>query len=207
MKSSRHGCYVDARSEQIRFLRSFIMIRRSLLAVGTVGLLALVGCSAPADQATTPSSVVDQAATNATGAAAGAAGAAKDGAMGAADATKDAAGAVKDGAMGAADAAKDAAGAGMAAVMGGAGELMTVVTNTKTAVEAGDFATAKTEFAKFSETWTKVGEGIKTASPDAYSAIETGVGNVTTALNEANPDKTKVMDALTALTTSLGGVK
>jgi hypothetical protein len=187
------------------------MIRRSLLAVGTVGLLALVGCSAPADQATSPSSVVDQAATDATGAMKDAAGAAKDGATGAVDATKDAAGAAagaaKDGAMGATDAAKDAMGAGMAAVTGGAGELMTVVTNTKTAVEAGDFAKAKEEFAKFSETWTKVGEGIKTASPDAYAAIETGVGNVTTALGDANPDKTKVMDALTSLTDSLGTVK
>jgi hypothetical protein len=170
------------------------MIRRNhLLALGTVGLLALVGCSAPADQATTPS-VVDSTQT--------AAGAAKDGAMGAADATKDAAGAAKDGAMGAADATKNA----MTAGMGGPGELMTVVTNTKTAVEAGDFAKASTEFAKFKDSWAKVGEGIKTASPDGYAAIESGVGTVNKALGEAQPDKTKVMDALAALTTSITSV-
>jgi hypothetical protein len=174
------------------------MIRRNhLLALGTVGMLALVGCSAPADQATNPS-VVDSTQQ--------AAGAMKDGATGAADATKDAAagaaGAMKDGAMGAADATKDA----MTAVTGGAGELMTVVTNTKTAVEAGDFVKANEEFAKFKDTWTTAGEGIKTASPDAYAAIESGVGTVTTALGEAQPDKTKVMDALAALTTSITSV-
>jgi hypothetical protein len=177
------------------------MIRRNhLLTLGTVGMLALVGCSAPADQASNPS-VVDSTQQ--------AAGAMKDGAMGAADATKDAAagaaGAMKDGAMGAADATKDAMTAG-AAAMAGPGELMTVVTNTKAAVEAGDFAKASEEFAKFKDSWTKVGEGIKTASPDGYAAIESGVGTVTTALGEAQPDKTKVMDALTALTTSITSV-
>jgi hypothetical protein len=190
-------------------LRIFIMIRRNhLLALGTVGMLALVGCSAPADQATNPS-VVDstqQAAGAMKDGATGAVDATKDAAAGAADATKDAAagaaGAMKDGAMGAADATKDA----MSAVTGGAGELMTVVTNTKTAVEAGDFVKANEEFAKFKDTWTTAGEGIKTASPDAYAAIESGVGTVTTALGEAQPDKTKVMDALAALTTSITSV-
>jgi hypothetical protein len=89
---------------------------------------------------------------------------------------------------------------------GGASELMTVVDNTKTAVEAGDFAKANEEFAKFKDSWSKVGEGIKTASPDGYTAIETNVGNVSTALGDAQPDKTKVMDALTALSTSITSV-
>jgi hypothetical protein len=175
------------------------MISRSLLALGTVGLLSLIGCSGPADQASNPSSVVDKAATDTTTAAGTAAGAAKDGAMGAADAAK-------DGAMGAAGAAKDATASGMAAMTGGAGEMMSVVTNTKTAVEAGDFAKAKEEFAKFEDSWKKVEDGIKTTSPKAYDAIESGVGTVNTALGEANPDKTKVMDALTSLTTSISSV-
>jgi hypothetical protein len=186
------------------------MISRSLLALGTVGLLSLVGCSGPADQASNPSSVVDKAATDATTAAGTAAGAAKDGAVGAAGAMKDgamgAADAAKDGAMGAAGAAKDAAASGMAAVTGGAGEMMSVVTNTKTAVEAGDFAKAKEEFAKFEDSWKKVEDGVKTTSPKAYDAIEGGLGTVTSALGEANPDKTKVMDALTSLTTSITSV-
>jgi hypothetical protein len=181
------------------------MIRRSqLLALGTVGLLSLVGCSSP-DQASKPS-VVDSAQQATTDAANTAAGAAKDAAGAAntaADAAKDAAGAAKDSAMGAA-ATQNAATSGTTAM--GAGELMSVVTNTETAVDAGDFAKAKEEFAKFSDSWSKVGEDIKTASPDGYTAIKTNVDNVNTALSDAQPDKTKVMDALTALSTSITSV-
>ncbi|NJR43690.1 MAG: hypothetical protein HC767_14600 [Akkermansiaceae bacterium] len=83
---------------------------------------------------------------------------------------------------------------------------MSVVTNTKTAVEAGDFAKAKEEFAKFGDSWSKVGEGIKAASADGYTAIETNVGSVNTALGEAQPDSTQVMDALTALGASIESV-
>ncbi|MBW4515897.1 MAG: hypothetical protein KME11_11805 [Timaviella obliquedivisa GSE-PSE-MK23-08B] len=168
------------------------MIRISqLLALGTVGLLSLAGCSNP-DQASNPS-VVDSSQQASTDAAKDAAGAANT----AADAAKDAAGAAND-------TAQNTATSGTVAM--GAGELMSVVTNTETAVEAGDFAKAKEEFAKFGDSWSKVGEGIKTASSDGYTAIETNVGNVNTALGEAQPDKTKVMDALTALSTSIASV-
>ncbi len=164
------------------------MIRHSqLLALGTVALLSLVGCSNP-DQASKPA-VVDssqQASTDAAGAAKDSAAAAKDSAA----AAKDAAGAAKDSAS-------------MAPMTGGAAELMTVVTNTKTAVEAGDFAKAKEEFAKFKDSWSKVGEGVKTASSEGYTAIETNVGGVNTALDAAQPDKAKAMDALTALSASI----
>ena len=160
------------------------MIRRSqLLALGTVGLLSLVGCSTP-DQANKPA-VVDssqQAATDAAGAAKNSAAAAKDSAA----------------------AAKDAAGAAsMAPTTGGAAELMTVVTNTKTAVEASDFAKAKEEFTKFEGSWSKVEDGVKTASSKGYTAIETNVDGVNTALGAAQPDKAKVMAALTALSASI----
>lgn len=167
------------------------MIRRSqLLALGTVGLLSLVGCSSP-EQATNPS-VVDSTQQAST-----------DAANSAADAAKDAAGAANT----AADAAQDAAGtaqdAAMAPMTGGAEELTAVVTNTRTAVEAGDFAKAQEEFAKFGDSWSKFGEGVKATSSEGYTAIETNVGNVNTALGEAQPDQTKVMDALTALSASI----
>ena len=170
------------------------MIRRSqLLALGTVGLLSLVGCSNP-DQASNPS-VVDSSQQAST-----------DAANTAADAAKDAAGAANT----AADAAKDAAGAAntaaMAPMTGETAEIMTVVTNTQTAVEAADFAKAKEEFAKFKDSWSKVEDGIKVASSEGYTAIETNADNVNTALGEAQPDKTKVMDALTALSTSITSV-
>lgn len=163
------------------------MIRRhQLLALGTVGLLSLVGCSTP-EQASNPA-VVDS--TNA--------------ANSAADAANTAAGAAKEAAGAAKDTAQNAATSGTVAMS--AGELMSVVTNTETAVEAGDFAKAKEEFAKFSDSWSKVGADIKTASPDGYAAIETNVGNVNTALENAQPDKTKVMDALAALSASISSV-
>jgi len=150
------------------------MIRRSqLLALGTVGLLSLVGCSSP-DQASKPA-VVDSAQQAST------------------DAAKDAAGAAKDTAM--------------APMTGGTNELRSVVTNTKTAVESGDFAQAKEEFGKFEGSWSKVEDGIKTASPDAYTAIETNVDNVKSALDAAQPDKAKVMDALAALDSSITTAK
>ncbi len=170
-----------------------------LLALGTVGLLSLAGCSNP-DQASKPA-VVDstqQASTDAANSAA----AAKDAAGAAntaATAAKDAAGAAKDTAQNTA-----AATSGTAAM--GAGELMAVVNDTKTAVEAGDFAKAKEEFAKFKDSWSKVEDGIKVASSDSYTAIETNADNVNTALGTAQPDKTKVMDALTALSTSITSV-
>ncbi len=171
------------------------MIRRSqLLALGTVGLLSLMGCSSP-DQASKPA-VVDSAQQASTDAAKDAAGAAKD----AAGAAKDAAGAANN----AAGAAKDAA---MAPMTGGTNELRSVVTNTKTAVESGDFAQAKEEFGKFEGSWSKVEDGIKTASPDAYTAIETNVDNVKSALDAAQPDKAKVMDALAALDSSITTTK
>lgn len=165
------------------------MIRRhQLLALGTVGLLSLVGCSTP-DQASKPAVVDSQAST--------------DAANTAADAAKDAAGAANT----AADAAKDAAGAANTAAMtGDTAQLTTVVTDTRTAVEAGDFAKAKEEFAKFEGSWSKVEDGIKASSSDGYTAVETNVDGVNAALNEAQPDKTKVMDALTALSTSITSV-
>ena len=175
------------------------MIRRhQLLALGTVGLLSLVGCSTP-EQAGKPA-VVDSTQQASTDAANSAADAAKD----AAGAANTAAGAAKEAAGAAQDTAQNAATSGTAAMS--AGELMSVVTNTKTAVEAGDFAKAKEEFAKFGDSWSKVGADIKTASPDGYAAIKTNVGNVNTALENAQPDKTKVMDALAALSASISSV-
>jgi ribosomal protein S20 len=93
----------------------------------------------------------------------------------------------------------------MAALTDGASGLMTVVTDTKAAVEAGDFAKAQTEFAKFGEAWATTGESIKTASPQAHAAIEQGVTKVNEALSAAQPDQAQVMDALTSLAGNLTG--
>jgi high-affinity Fe2+/Pb2+ permease len=76
-----------------------------------------------------------------------------------------------------------------------------VVTNTKAAVDAGDFGKAKTEFGKFEGFWAKVEDGVKSKSPAAYDAIETNVKSVEKAL--ASADKAKATDALKALGTAI----
>lgn len=81
----------------------------------------------------------------------------------------------------------------------GFGDLQAVVTKTKTAVEAGDFAQAKTEFDKFESAWQPVEDGVKAKSPDSYDKIETNMDQVTAGLKAAQPDKTKVLASLQAL--------
>jgi high-affinity Fe2+/Pb2+ permease len=68
------------------------------------------------------------------------------------------------------------------------------ISATKTAVETGDFAKAKTEVAKFEGYWSKVEDGVKAKSPATYDAIETSMKNVQKAVDSS--DKTKALDAL-----------
>ncbi len=68
------------------------------------------------------------------------------------------------------------------------------ISATKTAVETGDFAKAKTEVAKFEGYWSKVEDGVKAKSPAMYDAIETSMKNVQKAVDSS--DKTKALDAL-----------
>jgi hypothetical protein len=72
--------------------------------------------------------------------------------------------------------------------------LTSAIAATKTAVETGDFAKAKTEVAKFESYWSKVEDNVKAKSPAVYEAIETSMKNVETAVNSS--DKTKALDAL-----------
>ena len=72
--------------------------------------------------------------------------------------------------------------------------LTSAISATKTAVETGDFAKAKTEVAKFEGYWSKVEDDVKAKSPAVYEAIETSMKTVETAVNSS--DKTKALDAL-----------
>lgn len=47
-----------------------------------------------------------------------------------------------------------------------------VVASTKKAIEAGKLDVAKTEFAKFENSWKTVEDSIKSKSPETYRAIE-----------------------------------
>jgi isopentenyl phosphate kinase len=131
-----------------------------------------------------------------------AAGGMKDKADSAGKAATDAAGGMKDKADSAGKAATDAAG-GMkdkVAAVAGLTSLSGVVSNTTTAVNAGNFDKAKTEIAKFDGFWTKV-KGDVGKSPTDSSAIETNIKNAKSAI--ASADKAKAIEALKALGTAI----
>ncbi len=81
--------------------------------------------------------------------------------------------------------------------------LIGVVSSTKTAVEAGDFTRAKTEFAKFEDNWKPVEDGIKAKSSNSYEAIETSLDTVNAEFKGAAPNKEKVLAALNSMETDI----
>lgn len=82
--------------------------------------------------------------------------------------------------------------------------LKQVVTNTKAAVEAGDFNKAKTEFEQFETAWKPIEDGIKAKSPTGYDEIESGMDKVGSALNSA--DKTQALASLQSLDQAIASV-
>jgi soluble cytochrome b562 len=89
---------------------------------------------------------------------------------------------------------------------GGFKDLHNVVSKTKTAVEAGDFAKAKAEFSKFEDSWSKVEDGVKAKSRDRYNAIEENMDAVTKPLKESKPSKQKILGALQSLDQAITSV-
>jgi hypothetical protein len=84
--------------------------------------------------------------------------------------------------------------------------LLSVVSKTKTAVKAGNFAKAKTEFGKFEDSWKPVEDGVKAKSPAAYKAIEESMDKINGELKASKPSKEKVSAALQSLDKSIAGV-
>ena len=76
--------------------------------------------------------------------------------------------------------------------------------DTTTAVTAGDFAKAKTEFAKFEGEWQKVEDTIKVKSPASYEAIENSMDKVDMALKNSQPAKDQLLASLQSLTQTIG---
>ncbi len=85
--------------------------------------------------------------------------------------------------------------------------LLPIVSSTKTAVEAGNFAKAKTEFENFDKSWKDVEDGIKAKSPDTYKAIEDSMDKVSAELKQSKPVKDKVVTELQTLEKSVKSVK
>jgi hypothetical protein len=65
--------------------------------------------------------------------------------------------------------------------------LQSIVSATKTAVEAGKLDVAKTEIAKFEAAWKPVEDGIKAKSPEKYKAIEAGVEEIEAGITKKQP--------------------
>jgi hypothetical protein len=85
-------------------------------------------------------------------------------------------------------------------------ELSGVVSNTKAAVQTGNFAKAKTEFDKFETAWKKVEDGIKKKSPKSYDAVEDTAEKVMAELKTTNPSKDKVLPQLQSLEQTISSI-
>ncbi len=84
--------------------------------------------------------------------------------------------------------------------------LQGVVTNTKAAVETGNFTKAKGEFEKFEDFWSKVEDGVKVKSPNAYKEIEDKSDEIKAGLKASAPNKQKMLTALESLNKNVTSV-
>jgi hypothetical protein len=81
--------------------------------------------------------------------------------------------------------------------------LKSVTEKTTTAVTAGKFEQAKTEFGKFEDSWKTVEDGVKAKSSKTYDAVEEGLDAVNGELKNKQPDKAKMLTALKSLTQNI----
>lgn len=77
--------------------------------------------------------------------------------------------------------------------------LLGIVSNTKAAVEAGDFTKAKAEFNNFEKNWKQVEDGVKVKSPDSYKNIEDSLNRVNREFRGSQLNKQNVLAALQSL--------
>ncbi|MEG3842867.1 hypothetical protein [Microcoleus sp. herbarium14] len=85
-------------------------------------------------------------------------------------------------------------------------ELLSVVSNTKAAVQTGNFAKAKTEFGKFENAWKKVEDGIKAKAPKSYDAVEETTEKVMAELKKSQPSKDQVLAQLQSLEKTINSI-
>jgi septal ring factor EnvC (AmiA/AmiB activator) len=85
-------------------------------------------------------------------------------------------------------------------------DVLCVVSNTKAAVEAGNFSKANTEFSQFEDNWKQVEDGIKAKSSDRYKAIEDSLDRVTGELKGSQPNKQQVLSDLQSMENNINSV-
>ncbi len=81
-----------------------------------------------------------------------------------------------------------------------------LVVDTKAAVEADDWRTAKVLGGQIEGDWKDVEDDIKDTNKAAYDTVETHIDGLNSALKEDNPDKAMVVDHLSELETTLATV-
>ncbi|MGC1524546.1 MAG: hypothetical protein WA783_00710 [Phormidesmis sp.] len=80
------------------------------------------------------------------------------------------------------------------------------VAETKAAVEAGDFDTAKTASSSIEDAWNQVEDGVKDKDKTAYDAIETHLDATNSSLKGSSPDAKAVLGHLTELESAIASV-
>ena len=80
------------------------------------------------------------------------------------------------------------------------------VAETKAAVEAGNFDTAKTTSGKIEDAWKQVEDGIKKKDKTAYDTIETHLDATNRSLKGSSPDAKAVLGHLTELEAAITSV-
>ena len=98
-----------------------------------------------------------------------------------------------------------AAGSAMTSTGTNVDGLLSVVNNTKAAVEANDFPKATAAFEQFEGSWKPVEDGVKAKSKDGYDKIEASMDEVRGALKTS--DQKKSMAALQSMTEHVNSVK
>jgi soluble cytochrome b562 len=80
--------------------------------------------------------------------------------------------------------------------------LQGTIGSTKKAIAAGKLDAAKTEFAKFEDSWKTVEDGVKAKSGETYRAIEDGVKSVESGI-DSKQDKAALLASLQKLSQSI----
>ncbi|WAL59953.1 hypothetical protein [Thermocoleostomius sinensis] len=85
-------------------------------------------------------------------------------------------------------------------------ELRNVIVNTRGAVEAGDFAKARADFAQFEDFWKQVEDGVKAKSASTYDAIEQSMDQINGELKTSQPNQAIILSALQSLEANVNSV-
>lgn len=85
-------------------------------------------------------------------------------------------------------------------------EMQSSLSQTISAVKAGDFTTAKQEFGKLQNHWNSMEGTVKTKSAETHTAINDSINKIRPLLQAEKPESAPILEALNNLTKSLKGI-